>query len=247
MTKKRLSKTQRNRREQEQNYIVNTKFSMKQIQPMTDNQHKMFNSYEDGKNILAIGSPGTGKTYISLYLAFKDVMSHNEYREVIVVRSAVQSREQGHLKGGEAEKMASFEQPYIDATVDLFERGDAYQILKQKGMLKFLSTSFNRGLSLNNSIIIVDECQNMNYGELKTIFTRIGQNTKILFCGDTRQDDLTGSKNKSDVSGLKLFIKVLEHMNGNYFETIEFTSDDIVRSDIVKQFIIAEEQLGIAA
>ena len=246
MSKRRLSKTKRTRQEREQDYLVNTKFGMKQIKPMTANQRTLFDMYEQGKNILAIGSAGTGKTYISLYLALRDVMARNEYQEIIIVRSSVQSREQGHMPGNANEKMANFEQPYVDIVNDLFERGDAYQIMKQKSMLRFMSTSFVRGLTFDNALIIVDECQNMNYGELKTIMTRVGKNSRIVLCGDTKQDDLTGSRHKADVSGLRDFKKVIDRMGTECFGTIQFNTDDIVRSGIVKQYIIAEESLELA-
>ena len=246
MSKRRLSKTKRTRQEREQEYLVNTKFGMKQINPITENQRKLFQMYQQGKNLLAIGSAGTGKTYISLYLALKDVMARNEYQEIIIVRSSVQSREQGHMPGNANEKMANFEQPYIDIVNDLFERGDAYQIMKQKGMIRFMSTSFVRGLTFDNALIIVDECQNMNYGELKTIFTRIGHNSRIMLCGDTKQDDLTSSRHKNDVSGLRDFKRVVDKMGTECFGTVEFNVDDIVRSGIVKQYIIAEEELELA-
>lgn len=247
MSKRRLSKTQKNRQNREKDYLVNTKFAMKQIQPITENQDKLFDLYEDNKNILAIGSAGTGKTYISLYLALKDVLAKNEYKEVIIVRSSVQSREQGHLRGGPTEKMAEFEQPYEDITNDLFERGDSYRILKEKKMIRFMSTSFIRGLTFDDAIILVDECQNMNAGELRTIMTRVGENSKIIFCGDTRQDDLTSSRNKKDVSGLRYFIRVIDRMSSNCFGIVKFDVDDIVRSGIVREFIIAEEELDAVA
>jgi phosphate starvation-inducible PhoH-like protein len=242
--KRRLTKTKRNRLERETDHLINTRFAMKRIEPMTRNQKNLFQSYNNGQNVLAIGSAGTGKTYISLYLALKDVLQKGQFQEVIIVRSSVQAREQGFMPGGAAEKMANFEQPYIDIVNDLFERGDAYQILKQKKMVRFMSTSFIRGLTFNNAIIIVDECQNMRADELRTIITRVGDNSRILFCGDTKQDDLETSKNRLDVSGLRKFKTILDRMT--CFSTIQFTVDDIVRSGLVKEFIIAEEELDFA-
>lgn len=246
MSKRRLTKTKRSRVERETDYLLNTRFGMKRIDPITNNQKALFQSYIEGKNILAVGSAGTGKTYISLYLALKDVMANNEYKEIIIIRSSVQSREQGHMPGNAAEKMANFEAPYSDIVNDLFERGDAYQIMKQKNMIRFMSTSFVRGLTFDNALILVDEVQNMNWGEIRTIMTRVGDGSKIILCGDTKQDDLLVSKNRSDVSGLIHFKKVIDRMSTDCFETIEFTVDDIVRSGLVKAFIIAEEQLESA-
>ena len=246
MSKRRMSKSQRNRIEKDTNHLLNTKFGMKRVNPLTENQHRTFDSYEQGKNLLLVGSAGTGKTYVALYLALKDVLAKNKYNQVIIVRSTVQSREQGHMPGDEKQKAAHFEAPYVDMVNDLFERGDAYQIMKQKNMIRFMSTSFIRGLTFDNALIIVDECQNMNYGELKTISTRIGHDSRIILCGDTKQNDLLYSKNRADMSGLAQFKRVVDRMGGDCFDTIEFSVEDIVRSGFVKQFIIAEEELEIA-
>jgi predicted ribonuclease YlaK len=249
MSNKRLTKTQKKRQAREQEYTINYKMNMKHIQPMTENQAKLIDLYNDErdlKGIMALGSAGTGKTYLSLYLAIKDVLQKNEYREVIIVRSSVQSREQGHMPGSAAQKMENFEKPYIDIVNDLFGRGDAYQILKQKGTIKFTSTSFIRGLTFDNSLILVDECQNMNQQELRTVMTRVGENSRIIFCGDTKQDDLTGTKHKTDISGLCYFKRVVDRMDKDCFGIVEFGIEDIVRSGIVKEFIIAEESLAAA-
>ena len=242
-TRKRLTKTKRSQIERETDYLLDTKFGMKRIDPITDTQDRFFDVYQNGKNILAVGSAGTGKTYISLYLALKDVMAKNQYKEIIIIRSSVQSREQGHMPGDAKEKMAHFEAPYVDIVNDLFERNDAYQIMKQKNMIRFMSTSFIRGLTFDNALIIVDECQNMRWDELRTIMTRVGDGSRIILCGDTKQDDLACSKNRLDVSGLRHFKRVIDKMSTDCFETVEFTVDDIVRSGLVKEFIIAEEQL----
>jgi phosphate starvation-inducible protein PhoH len=243
--KRRLTKTRRNRFEKETDYLLNTKFGMKRVEPLTENQHRTFDSYEQGKNLLLVGSAGTGKTYVALYLALKDVLKNNMYKEVIIVRSTVQSREQGHMPGDEKQKAAHFEAPYVDIVNDLFERGDAYQIMKQKNMIKFMSTSFIRGLTFDNALIIVDECQSCNFHELDTIMTRVGKDSRIIFCGDTKQDDLRISgKNRLDVSGLKDFIRVANKIES--FNIVEFKLDDIVRSGLVKEYLIAKEELELA-
>ena len=245
-TRKRLTKTKRTQIDRETDHLIDTKFGMKRIEPITDTQDILFEAYQNGKNILAVGSAGTGKTYISLYLALKDVMAKNNYKEIIIIRSSVQSREQGHMPGDAKEKMAHFEAPYIDIVNDLFERADAYGIMKQKNMIRFMSTSFIRGLTFDNALILVDECQNMRWDELRTIMTRVGEGSRIILCGDTKQDDLACSKNRLDVSGLRHFKRVIDKMESDCFETVEFTVDDIVRSGIVKSFIIAEEMLEVA-
>lgn len=240
MTAKRFTRRQKRQQAVETESVVNKKFNMKRIQPMTDTQKELFLSYKSGKNIANIGSAGTGKTYVSLYLALEEVLENEEYERVIIIRSAVQSREQGFMPGSLTDKMGYYETPYIDIVNDLFGRVDAYQIMKQKNQVQFMSTSFVRGLTFDNAIIIVDECQNMTYQELDTVITRVGESSKIVFCGDMKQDDLKISKHRQDVSGLKDFIRVVSTMQD--FTVVEFTTDDIVRSGLVKQYLIAKER-----
>lgn len=240
MSNKRLTRRQKRQQDTEIDNILNKKFAMKRILPITPNQEKVVKAYRAGKNLANIGSAGTGKTYLSLALALEEVLENDEYERVIIIRSAVQSREQGFMPGSLTEKMGYYETPYIDIVNDLFQRGDAYQIMKQKGMIQFMSTSFVRGLTFDNAIIVVDEVQNMNFGEIDTVMTRVGESSKIIFCGDVKQDDLKTSKNRADVSGLRDFLKVITKLN--LFAVTEFTTVDIVRSGIVKEYIIAKEQ-----
>lgn len=240
----RKEKRQIERQEEHMVGILNSKFAMKKIQPLTPTQADLFDSYREDYNVAAIGSAGTGKTMCAMYLALNDVLKTAEYERVIIVRSAVQTREQGFMPGSKQEKEAVFEQPYADITNDLFGRGDAYNILKSKGQIQFMTSSFVRGLTFDNAVIIVDECQSMTYHELDTIITRVGESSKIVFCGDTRQDDLEISRNKADISGLAQFLKVLDKIDS--FETIKFTTRDIVRSGLVKEYIMAKEQLEAA-
>ena len=240
MSVKRTTRRQKRQQVTEIENIVNKKFTMKRIQPMTETQRELFLQYEDGKHIANIGSAGTGKTYVSLYLALEQVLENEDYEKIIIIRSAVQSREQGFMPGSLTEKMGYYETPYMDIVNDLFGRADAYNIMKQKNQIQFMSTSFVRGLTFDNAIIIVDECQNMTYQELDTVITRVGESSKIVFCGDMKQDDLKISKHKQDVSGLKDFIRVVGKMKD--FAVIEFTTADIVRSGLVKQYLIAKER-----
>jgi phosphate starvation-inducible protein PhoH len=240
MSNKRLTRRQKRQQETEIENILNKKFAMKKINPMTETQRDLFQQYRAGKHIANIGSAGTGKTYVSLYLALEDVLEKDEYEKIIIIRSAVQSREQGFMPGSLTEKMGYYETPYIDIVNDLFGRGDGYQIMKQKGMIQFMSTSFVRGLTFDNAIIVVDECQNMTYQELDTIITRVGESSKIVFCGDMKQDDLKISKHRADISGLRDFVRVIEKLSD--FAVNEFTTDDIVRSGLVKQYLIAKER-----
>ena len=202
----------------------------------------MFDAYKQGYNLAAIGTAGTGKTMCAMYMALNDVMQKRGYDKIIVVRSAVQTREQGFMPGSKEQKEALYSVPYSDIVNDLFDRGDAYKILETKGMVQFMTSSFVRGLTFDNAIIIVDECQSMTYHELDTIITRVGESSKIIFCGDTKQDDLNISKNRADVSGLGDFLRVLNKVQS--FKTIKFTAEDIVRSGLVKEYILAKETVA---
>jgi len=209
--------------------------SMKVIEPLTNNQKLFFDAYENSNIMLLHGVAGTGKTYIALYHALEEVLDKtNPYRRVIVVRSAVPSRDIGHLPGDEKEKSEVYTEPYVEVCQDLFGRHDAYQRLEEQGVVKFLITSFVRGITLDDSVIIVDECQNMTDMELNSIITRVGDRSKIIFCGDFRQTDLY---KKTDMSGLKKFMAIADMMPS--FKTFEFGVEDIVRSAIVKEYIIA--------
>ena len=210
------------------------------INPLTENQKKFFDFYKQhAKMVMLHGVAGTGKTYIALYKALEEVLdkSNKKYKKVIIVRSAVQAREIGHLPGDEIEKNEVFQIPYIEICSSLFKRHDAFSRLKEQGVVSFLTTSFIRGVTLDNSIIIVDECQNLNDSEINTIMTRVGQDSKIIFCGDFRQTDLT---KKHDLSGLKKFLEITKLMPS--FKLIEFDVEDIVRSDVVKEYILARLQ-----
>jgi len=221
------------------NGTMDSKFSMRTIQPLTNTQSDLFADYKQGFNICAIGTAGTGKTMCAMYLALNDILSKDEYDQIVIVRSAVQTREQGFMPGTQAQKEAVYATPYADIANDLFQRGDAWDILKQKNQVKFMTSSFVRGLTFDNSIIIVDECQSMTYHELDSIITRVGETSKIFFCGDTAQDDLATNRHKNDVSGLASFVKVLERIN--MFSIVKFGVEDIVRSGLVKDYIIAKE------
>ena len=214
------------------------------IKPLTGNQKGFFEGYDNSQVMLLHGVAGTGKTYIALYHALEEVLDKSScFNKVVIVRSAVPSRDIGHLPGDEKEKTEVYTEPYVEICADLFERPDAYQRLTEQKSLQFLITSFVRGITLNNSIIIVDECQNMTDMELNSIITRVGKNSKIIFCGDFRQTDLY---RKDDMSGLKKFMVIADMMPS--VKTIEFQVNDIVRSPLVKEYIIArmayEEQYG---
>jgi phosphate starvation-inducible protein PhoH len=173
-----------------------------------------------------------------MYLALEEVLEPSPiYDKIIIVRSVVPSRDVGFLPGNIKEKTRVYEEPYKEICDDLFGRGDGYDILKMKNLVQFTTTSFLRGITFNNAIVIVDELQNMSFGELDTVMTRLGDHSKVLFCGDFRQSDLTHEKDKS---GLLDFINITKRMNR--FEYIEFEKADIVRSSLVRDYIIKRSE-----
>ena len=208
---------------------------LQEIEPLTQNQLRAF---ESDKNMVLHGVAGTGKTFIACYFAFDDMIK-GEYDKLVLIRSAVPTRDIGFLPGTEKEKASVYEEPYKDITSDLFERGDAYSILKQKFTVEFMTTSFIRGITIDNAVILIDECQNMTFHELDSIITRVGTNCRVIFCGDFRQDDFSG---KRENSGLQDFFKILNKTDR--FKMIDFQIEDIIRSDLVKDYIIAKHELG---
>jgi predicted ribonuclease YlaK len=217
------------------------------IKPITDNQKIVFDEFKKNKNQFLFGAAGTGKTFCALYLAMQAVMDlKTPYEKVVLVRSLIPTREIGFLPGDEEDKAALYQVPYQNMVQFMFEMpneqsfNNLYDRLKGQGTLYFLSTSFLRGLTFDNTIIIVDECQNMNFHELDTIVTRVGQDSKIMFCGDFDQSDLQRTNEKN---GLHDFLRILEEMDE--FNCTEFTIGDIVRSGFVRSYLINKIKLGI--
>lgn len=209
------------------------------IKPLTKNQELFFESYRANTEMLVLhGVAGTGKSFIAVYKALEEVLNRaTHYDKVIIIRSAVQTREIGHLPGDLAEKLEQYQLPYKQICQALFGRRDAYAMLVDQGSVEFASTSFVRGLTFDDAVIIVDECQNMTWEELDTIITRVGDRSRIIFCGDYRQTDL---KKTGDKSGLFKFLDVLKLMKS--YDRIEFGVEDIVRSSLVKEYILARTE-----
>ena len=221
-------------------YLVN-------IEPISENQKRLFDSYKEGKQIVAYGCAGTGKTFITLYNAIRDVLDENTpYEKIYIVRSLVATREIGFLPGDYEDKSDIYQVPYKHMVKYMFQMSsDAdfemlYGNLKAQDTIKFWSTSFLRGTTLDNAIVIVDEYQNLNFHELDSIITRIGENSKICFCGDARQTDLIKT---NDRNGIVDFMNILRKMSS--FDIIEFEIEDIVRSGLVKEYIIAKMEAGM--
>ena len=217
------------------------------IDPLTENQKKLFDSYAEQKHLVAYGCAGTGKTFITLYNALKDVLDQNTpYEKIYLVRSLVATREIGFLPGSHEDKADIYQIPYKNMVKYMFRfNTDAeyemlYGNLKSQETIKFWSTSFLRGTTLDRSIIIVDEFQNLNFHELDSIITRVGEDTKICFCGDVMQSDL---QKQTEKSGIIDFLNVLRKMPS--FDIIEFTLNDIVRSGLVKEYLVAKMEEGL--
>ena len=221
---------------------------MVDIEPLTDNQKKLFDAYDAGKNIFAYGAAGTGKTFVALYLALKDVLDENTpYEKLYVVRSLVATREIGFLPGDHDDKSALYQIPYKNMVKYMFEMPTdidfdmLYGNLKTQETISFWSTSFIRGTTMDNCIIIVDEMQNLNFHELDSIITRVGDNCKIIFCGDATQTDLTKSYEKDGIVDFKKIIEVME----DDFGIVEFGLDDIVRSGLVRNYLVTKLALSL--
>lgn len=206
--------------------------SLTKIEPMTENQALMFDSQ---RHVVAHGFAGTGKTFIATYLALDAIIRKHQFGSLTYIRSAVPTRNLGFLPGTEKEKSEAYEKPYKEIAFDLFPSDvNAYEKLKNDGIIRFMTTSFIRGSTLDNTVLIVDECQNMSLHELDSIITRVGENSRIFFCGDKEQNGDLGK----EPSGLVDFYKILKRMN--HFDFVEFGIEDVVRSGIVRDYLRAK-------
>lgn len=220
---------------------------LNQIEPLTENQEKMFYEYGLDQNLFAYGAAGTGKTFVALYLALQDVLNEKSpYEKIYIIRSLVATREIGFLPGDHEDKSSLYQIPYKNMVKYMFKMSDEssfemlYGNLKAQGTISFWSTSFIRGTTFDNAILLVDEAQNLNFHELDSIITRVGENTKIMFCGDVVQSDLIKQHERN---GIVDFLRILQSMKE--FSCIEFGVDDIVRSGLVKSYIVSKLNLGL--
>jgi len=249
MTRSRGSKTPvptgMSRKQMKRRKPINESYFL-DVSPLTENQTVFFKEWAAGKNIFAYGAAGTGKTFIALYLALQDILNETSAVEkVYIVRSLVATREIGFLPGTHEDKASLYQIPYKNMVKHMFEMPDdssfemLYENLKAQETISFWSTSFLRGTTLDNAIVIVDECQNLNFHELDSIITRLGQDSRIIFCGDANQSDLQKTNERN---GILDFQKILENMEE--FSMVEFGVNDIVRSGLIKSYLISKMTLG---
>ena len=220
---------------------VSSKFRLIDLETkfnLTSTQQQVIDAYDNGNHLVLHGLAGTGKTFLSTYLALGEIQD-GVYEKLHIIRSAVPTRDIGFLPGNSRQKIQVYEDPYRQICSELYGRGDAYEILTQKNYVEFVSTSFIRGTTFRNSIILVDEINNMNFHELDSVITRVGPNCRIILCGDYRQTDLRSSDERA---GLKQFLKILNNIES--FTHFEFGIEDIVRSGIVKEYIIGKTEAG---
>lgn len=217
-------------------------FSIRNIEPLTENQSKVFDAYEEGKNIVLSGSAGSGKSFLAMYLALKELIknSSSHYKKLIIIRSAVPSRDLGFVPGTLEEKSKIYQDPYMNIANELIGRGDAWHFLVNKEIIEFQTTSFLRGLTFNNCIIIFDEFQSATFHEIDTVLTRIGENCRFLLCGDFNQNDLSIKREKS---GFQDAVSILKNIDD--VEEVRFTIDDVVRSGFVREYLKEKEKQGL--
>lgn len=214
---------------------------LRTFEPLTENQEKVYKAWNEDNHLVLTGSAGTGKTFSAVYLGLEQVLDKgNQLEKVVITRSIVPTREIGFLPGSMEEKMEPYSGPYRAICTELFQDSKAYDKLVEQDAIEFLSTSYIRGTTFNDAVIIVDEMQNLTFHELDSVITRIGQNCRIIFCGDYLQSDFT---KESDKNGFGKFLKIIEHMTK--FSVITFTWADIVRSDFVRDYIMTKEMLEI--
>jgi phosphate starvation-inducible protein PhoH len=209
------------------------------IEPITASQQQVFDSWKAQNNLVLSGSAGSGKTFLALYMALEEAMrSDNPIDNVTIVRSAVPTRDVGFLPGTMEEKEAAYLAPYVAITTELFDDKEAWQKLTAQGMVEFLTTSYVRGITIQDSVVIIDEMQNLTFHELDSVITRLGNNCKLIMCGDYYQSDF---QKDGDKKGILQFTNIVESMKR--FDHVEFTWEDIVRSGLVRDYIMTKEMM----
>ena len=211
-----------------------------QYDPLTENQKKAFDAWADGDHLALIGTAGTGKTFLAMYLALELITDKNLQERIIIFRSVVPTRDMGYLPGSVEEKKEVFETPYKNIISELVEGDQPYKRIIHTHQLEFNTTSYIRGITIDNAVVIVDEMQNLNFHELDSVMTRIGENCRVIFCGDYHQSDF---KEGGEREGIIKFMRIVEQLKN--FTTITFGWDDIVRSDFLRDYIMTKEMLGI--
>ena len=216
-------------------------FSLKKIKSLTENQERTFEAYAQGNNLVLSGSAGSGKSFLAMYLALGDLLRDNSnYNKIIIIRSAVPSRDLGFVPGTLEEKAKIYQEPYMNIVNELIGRGDAWHFLMHKEIVQFQTTSFLRGLTFSDCIIVFDEFQSATFHEIDTVLTRVGENCRFMLCGDFNQNDLNIKKEKS---GLQDAVKILENIKD--VQHVQFGIEDIVRSGFVKEYLTVKEKLRL--
>jgi phosphate starvation-inducible protein PhoH and related proteins len=217
-------------------------FSIRNIEPLTENQRKAFEAYDDGKNLVLSGSAGTGKTFLAMSMALRELIKNNAsyYKKLIIIRSAVPSRDLGFVPGTLEEKSKIYQDPYMNIANELIGRGDAWHFLVNKEIIEFQTTSFLRGLTFTDCIIIFDEFQSATFHEIDTVLTRIGENCRFILCGDFCQNDLSIKREKSGFEDAIRILRQIDHV-----KEVKFTIDDVVRSGFVREYLKEKERQGL--
>lgn len=208
--------------------------NLRRVNPRTAAQRLAFEAFEADKNLILHGVAGTGKTFIASYLAMNAILSGDAPKPVVILRSIVPTRDIGFLPGSVKDKAAAYEGPYHGIVSEICDKD--YGWLKQNGYVQFDTTSFLRGMTFRDSIIIIDECQNLSDHEIHTVMTRVGEGCRVIFCGDFTQKDYT-----REGSGMNNLLKVASEMKS--FEIVKFNKEDVVRSGFVREYILTRTEL----
>ena len=216
-------------------------FTLSEVRPLTDNQEKTFDEWHDGNHLVLSGSAGSGKSFLALYLALKELMAdRSDYKKIIIIRSAVPSRDIGFVPGTLEEKSKIYQEPYKNIVNELIGRGDSWYFMAEKKIIDFQTTSFLRGLTFSDCIIVFDEFQSATFHEIDSVLTRVGENCRFILCGDHAQNDLSIKREKT---GFMEIMSILNNMDN--VSHIKFTTSDVFLSGFVKEYLIEKEKQGL--